>query len=38
MLLERAGSITCAVLRGVTHFATDIDMETDPKYLNGIEL
>ena len=30
MLLEWAGSITCAVLRGVTRFATGIDMETDP--------
>jgi len=38
MLLEWEGSITCAGLRGVTHFATDINMETDPKYLNGIEL
>lgn len=26
MLLERAGSIMCAGLRGVTHFATGIDM------------
>ena len=26
------------VLSGVTHFATDSDMKTDPKYLNGIEL
>ncbi len=38
MLLEWAGSITCAVLRGVTRFATGIDMETDPKCLNAIEL
>jgi len=38
MLLEWAGSITCASLSGVTHLATDSDMETDPKYLNGIEL
>jgi hypothetical protein len=38
MLLEWAGSIACAGLRGVTRFATDIDMKTDPKYLNGIEL
>ena len=38
MLLEWAGSITCAVLRGVRRFATDIDMETDPKCLNTIEL
>lgn len=38
MLLERAGSIMCADLRGVTHFATGIDIETDPKYLNDIEL
>jgi hypothetical protein len=38
MLLEWAGSITCAGLRGVTHFATDIDMETGPKCLTGIEL
>ena len=33
-----AGLITHGVLRGVTHFATDIDMETDPKCLDGIEL
>ena len=38
MLLEWAGSITCAVLRGVTHFGTDIDTETDPKCLTAIEL
>jgi len=38
MLLEWAGSITCAILRGVMRFATHIDMETDPKFLNGIEL
>jgi hypothetical protein len=38
MLLEWAGSIMCAVLRGVTRFATDIDMETDPIRLNGIQL
>ncbi|TKS58713.1 MAG: hypothetical protein EWM73_03432 [Nitrospira sp.] len=38
MLLEWAGSITCAVLRSVTRFATGIDMETDPKCLNAIEL
>jgi hypothetical protein len=38
MLLERAGSIMCAGLRGVTHFATDFDMKTDPKYLTGSEL
>jgi hypothetical protein len=38
MLLEWAGSITCAGLRGMTHFATGIDMETAPKYLTGIEL
>jgi len=38
MLLEWAGSLTCAGLSGMTRFATDIDMETDPKYLNGIEL
>ena len=38
MLLEWAGSITCAGLSGVTRFATDIDMEADPKCLNTIEL
>ena len=38
MLPEWAGSITCAVLRGVTRFATGIDMETAPKYLTAIEL
>jgi len=38
MLLEWAGSITCAVLTGVTRFATDLEMETDLKCLNGIEL
>jgi hypothetical protein len=32
-----AGLITCAGLRGVTRFATNIDIETDPKCLNGIE-
>jgi hypothetical protein len=36
--MEWAGLITCAVLRGVMRFATDIEMETDPKFLNGIEL
>jgi|CXWL01.1.fsa_nt_gi hypothetical protein len=38
MLLEWAGSITCAVLRGVRRFATEIGIETDPKCLNAIEL
>jgi hypothetical protein len=38
ILLEWAGAITCADLRSVARFATDIDMEADPKYLNGIEL
>jgi hypothetical protein len=38
MLLKLVGSITCAGLSGVTHFATDSDMKTDPKYLNGLEL
>ena len=38
MLLEWAGSITCAVLRGVRRFATEIDMETAPECLNIIEL
>jgi hypothetical protein len=38
VLQEWAGSITCAGLSGVTHFATDIDTETDPKCLTGIEL
>ena len=37
MLLEWAGSTMCAGLRGVTRFATNIDKETDPKCLNGIE-
>ena len=32
-----AGLIMCAALRGVTRFATNIDIETDPKCLNGIE-
>ena len=38
MLLEWAGSIMCAVLRGVRSFATEIDVEADPKCPNGIEL
>jgi len=38
MLLEWAGSIMCVGLSGVTRFATDIDMETGPKCLTGIEL
>jgi hypothetical protein len=38
MLLEWAGSIMCESLSGVTRFATDIDVETDPKCLTGIEL
>ena len=36
MLLEWAGSITCVGVSDVTHFATDIIIETDPKCLNGL--
>jgi hypothetical protein len=39
MLLEwRDRSIPPVGLRGVTRFATDIDMKADPKCLTGIEL